>query len=85
MRILAHVPNEEAQYMNTTAHAFRNIHGHDGPCLLPSVAVLGTSLHGVPVPPLLRTQGHFAIAFEDGTVQPGGQIIDILPDSLPRI
>ena len=85
VRVLAHVPNEEAQYMNATAHALRTIHGHDGPCLLPSVAMLGTSLHGVQVPPIWKSHGHFVIACEDGTVQPGGQIIDTLLDRLLRL
>ena len=71
--------------MNTTDHALRTIHGHDGPCLLPSVAMLGTSLHGVPVPPLLKSHGHFVIACEDGTVQPKGQIIDTLLDRVLRL
>ena len=68
-------PNEEAQYMNSTAQDLFTIHGHDGPCLLPSVATLGTSLHGVPVSPLPKTPGHFVIAFADGTAQPCAQII----------
>ena len=80
--VIAHVPNEETQYMNTTAHALRTIHGQDGPCPLPSVAMLGASLHGVPVPPLLKSHGHLVIACEDGAVQPGGQIIYTLLDRL---
>ena len=48
VRVIAHVPNEDAQDMNTTAHALLTIHGHDGPCLLHSVAMFGNSLHGVP-------------------------------------
>ena len=46
VRVIAHVPNKDAQDMNTTAHALLTIHGHDGPCLLPSVAMRGNSLHG---------------------------------------
>ena len=85
VRVIAHVPNEEAQYMNTTAHALRTIHGHDGPCLLPSVAMLGTSLHGVQIPPIWKSHRHFVIACEDGTVQPRGQIIDTLLDRVLRL
>ena len=84
VRVIAHVPNEEARYMNTTAHARRTTHGHDGPCLLPSVAMLGTTLHGVPVPPLL-SHGRFVIACEEGSVQPRGQIIYTLLDRLLRL
>ena len=74
-----------SMYMNTTAHALRTIHGHDGTCLLPSVAMLGTSLHGAQIPPNWKSHGHFVIACEDGTVQPGGQIIATLLDRLLRL
>ena len=84
--VLAHVPNKEAQYVyaqhcSCTPH----LHGHDGPCLLPSVAMLGKSLHGVPVRPIWKSHGHFVIACEDDTVQPGGQFIYTLLDRLLRL
>ena len=83
--MIAHVPNEEAQYMNTTAYALRTIPGHDGSCLRPNVAMLGASLHGVQAPPLLKSHGHFVIACEDGMVQPRGQIIYTLLDRVLRL